>query len=81
MYFKITITNATLPDNFCRNTFVEYTILDNEGKQSTFKTEMVNTHLKKKQENVLYMILLFTRSKVKTQDPTTIMKESITMIG
>ena len=33
MYFKIIITNANLPDNFCRNTFVEYTILDNEGKQ------------------------------------------------
>ena len=46
MYFKINITNANLPDNFCRNTFVEYTILDNEGKQATFKTEMVNSFAK-----------------------------------
>lgn len=28
MYFKIKIGSATLPDNFCRDTYIEYAILD-----------------------------------------------------
>ncbi|KAL4444820.1 hypothetical protein ABPG74_016028 [Tetrahymena malaccensis] len=41
MYVKITISSAVLPDNFCRDTFVEYNLMDQDGKMQTFRTETI----------------------------------------
>ena len=43
--FKVKIESAKLPDNFCRDTYVEYSVLGGNGANSIYKTNIVNTFL------------------------------------
>jgi hypothetical protein len=39
--FKVCIERAELPENFCRDTYVEYSLLGDNGEFSIFKTQRV----------------------------------------
>jgi kinesin family protein 13 len=40
--FLVKIDNATLPEDFCKDTFVEYSLMNEDGSFSPFKTPLFN---------------------------------------
>ncbi|EGR27134.1 kinesin motor domain protein [Ichthyophthirius multifiliis] len=41
LYFKIVISKAQLPELFCRDTYVEYTLMNQQGKMETYQTQKI----------------------------------------
>jgi len=52
--FRVIIESAALPENFCRDTYVEYMLMGEDGRYSTYKTVVVKGINQKPQYNYDY---------------------------